>query len=94
MITQRYLRYVGKDCLVAFDANLYSVPAGKVRPRQLVEVRATKSQIIRHHSPHHRRHSPRDVSQGRRPRSLRRRQEVMELLDPVVRAPGERRPTR
>ncbi|MFC9293941.1 IS21 family transposase [Streptomyces sp. NPDC057011] len=48
VITQRHLRYVGKDCLVAFDANLYSVPARKVRPRQLVEVRATKSQIILH----------------------------------------------
>ncbi|MEU9859117.1 IS21 family transposase [Streptomyces sp. NPDC047974] len=48
VITQRHLRYVGKDCLVAFDANLYSVPARKVRPRQLVEVRATKSQVILH----------------------------------------------
>ncbi len=48
VITQRHLRYVGKDCLVASDANLYSVPARKVRPRQLVEVRATKSQIILH----------------------------------------------
>ncbi|MEU7076150.1 IS21 family transposase [Streptomyces narbonensis] len=48
VVTQRHLRYVGKDCLVAFDANLYSVPARKVRPRQLVEVRATKSQIILH----------------------------------------------
>ncbi|WP_327159611.1 IS21 family transposase [Streptomyces zaomyceticus] len=48
VVTQRHLRYVGKDCLVAFDANLYSVPARKVRPRQLVEVRATKSQISLH----------------------------------------------
>ncbi|MGW1926140.1 Mu transposase domain-containing protein [Streptomyces massasporeus] len=48
MVTQRHLRYAGKDCLVAFDANLYSVPARKVRPRQLVEVRATKSQISLH----------------------------------------------
>ncbi len=48
VVTQRHLRYVGKDCLVAFDANLYSVPARKVRPRQLVEVRAMKSQIILH----------------------------------------------
>nr|WSX54082.1 IS21 family transposase [Streptomyces sp. NBC_00974] len=48
VVTQRHLRYVGKDCLVAFDANLYSVPARKVRPRQLVEVRATKSQIMLH----------------------------------------------
>ncbi|MFF3689679.1 IS21 family transposase [Streptomyces sp. NPDC002187] len=48
VVTQRHLRHVGKDCLVAFDANLYSVPARKVRPRQLVEVRATKSQIVLH----------------------------------------------
>ncbi|WP_435260503.1 Mu transposase domain-containing protein [Streptomyces sp. 1222.5] len=27
VVTQRHLRHVGKDCLVAFDANLYSVPA-------------------------------------------------------------------
>lgn len=48
VVTQRHLRHVGKDCLVAFDANLYSVPARKVRPRQLVEVRATKSQVMLH----------------------------------------------
>lgn len=30
---------------MAFDANLYSVPARKVRSRQLVEIRATKSQV-------------------------------------------------
>lgn len=48
VVSQRHLRHVGKDCLVAFDANLYSVPARKVRPRQLVEVRATKSQITLH----------------------------------------------
>ncbi|MBB5936394.1 Mu transposase domain-containing protein [Streptomyces zagrosensis] len=45
VVSQRHLRHVGKDCLVAFDANLYSVPARKVRPRQLVEIRATKSQV-------------------------------------------------
>ncbi|MFD4577851.1 IS21 family transposase [Streptomyces sp. NPDC058417] len=48
VVTQRHLRHVGKDCLVAFGANLYSVPARRVRPRQLVEVRATKSQITLH----------------------------------------------
>ena len=47
-VAQRHLRHVGKDCLVAFDANLYSVPARKVRPRQLVEIRATKSQVSLH----------------------------------------------
>ncbi|WP_455431755.1 Mu transposase domain-containing protein [Streptomyces hawaiiensis] len=48
MVTQRHLRHVGKDCLVAFDVNLYSVPARRVRPRQLVEVRATKAQVTPH----------------------------------------------
>ncbi|WP_240805551.1 hypothetical protein [Streptomyces sp. A1547] len=39
---------MGKDCLVAFDGNVYSVPARRVRPRQLVEIRATKSQVMLH----------------------------------------------
>ncbi|MFJ9753019.1 Mu transposase domain-containing protein [Streptomyces chartreusis] len=47
-MAERHLRPVGKDCLVAFAGNLYSVPARKVRPRQLVEVRATKSQVMLH----------------------------------------------
>ncbi|WP_437115101.1 Mu transposase domain-containing protein [Streptomyces flaveolus] len=48
VVTQRHLRPVGKDCLVAFAGNLYSVPARKVRPRQLIEVRATKPQVMLH----------------------------------------------
>lgn len=48
LVAERHLRPVGKDCLVAFGGNLYSVPARKVRPRQLVEVRATKSQVMLH----------------------------------------------
>ncbi|MFD8386622.1 IS21 family transposase [Streptomyces sp. NPDC059679] len=48
LVAERHLRPVGKDCLVAFGGNLYSVPASKVRPRQLVEVRATKSQVMLH----------------------------------------------
>lgn len=47
-MAERHLRPVGKDCLVAFDGNLYSVPARKARPRQLVEIRATKSQVMLH----------------------------------------------
>ncbi|MEV4418315.1 DDE-type integrase/transposase/recombinase, partial [Catellatospora sp. NPDC049609] len=47
-VLDRHLRHVGKDCLVAFDANLYSVPARKVRPRQLVEVRATAATVSLH----------------------------------------------
>lgn len=48
VVAQRPLRHVGKDCLAAFDANLYLVPARKVRARQLVEIPATKSQISLH----------------------------------------------
>ncbi|MEV7130637.1 IS21 family transposase [Streptomyces sp. NPDC093260] len=48
LVAERHLRPVGKDCLVAFGGNLYSVPARKVRPRQLVEVRSTKSQVMLH----------------------------------------------
>ncbi len=46
LVAERHLRPVGKDCLVAFGGNLYSVPARKVRPRQLVEIRATKTQVM------------------------------------------------
>ncbi|WP_438272562.1 Mu transposase domain-containing protein [Streptomyces uncialis] len=48
LVAERQLRHVGKDCLVAFDGNLYSVPARRVRARQLVEIRATKSQVMLH----------------------------------------------
>lgn len=48
LVAERHLRPVGKDCLIAFGGNLYSVPARKVRPRQLVEIRATKSQVMLH----------------------------------------------
>ncbi|WP_436841534.1 Mu transposase domain-containing protein [Streptomyces parvulus] len=48
LVAERHLRPVGKNCLVAFGGNLYSVPARRVRPRQLVEIRATKSQVMLH----------------------------------------------
>ncbi|MFG3656828.1 IS21 family transposase [Streptomyces sp. NPDC047706] len=48
LVADRYLRHVGKDCLVAFDANLYSVPAQRVRHRQYVEVRATAATVAVH----------------------------------------------
>lgn len=48
LVAERHLRPVGKDCLVAFGGNLYSVPGRRVRPRQLVEIRATKSQFMLH----------------------------------------------
>jgi hypothetical protein len=48
LVAERHLRPVSKDCLVTFGGNLYSVPARHVRPRQLVEIRATKSQVMLH----------------------------------------------
>jgi hypothetical protein len=48
LVAERHLRPVGKDCPVAFGGNLYSLPARKVRPRRLVEIRATKSQAMLH----------------------------------------------
>ncbi|MGW2207638.1 IS21 family transposase [Streptomyces sp. NPDC001774] len=47
-VADRHLRFVGKDCLVAFEASLYSVPARRVRPRQLVEVRAGVDSVSLH----------------------------------------------
>ena len=47
-VTDRHLRHVGKDCLVAFEANLYSVPATKVFHRQLIEVRTTAATVSLH----------------------------------------------
>lgn len=48
VVADRHLRHVGKDCLVAYAGNLYSVPARKVRHRQLVEIRATAATITIH----------------------------------------------
>ncbi|MDG4764333.1 hypothetical protein O7632_09480 [Solwaraspora sp. WMMD406] len=48
VVADRHLRHVGKDCLVAYAGNLYSVPARRVRHRQLVEVRATAATITIH----------------------------------------------
>jgi transposase len=48
VIVDRHLRHVGKDCLVAYAGNLYSVPARRVRHRQLVEIRASAATISIH----------------------------------------------
>jgi transposase len=48
LVTRRHLRHVGKDCLVAFEGNLYSVPARQVRHRQLVEIRAGSDMVFLH----------------------------------------------
>ena len=48
VVANRHLRHVGKDCLVAFEANLYSVPAARVFHRQMVEVRASAATVSLH----------------------------------------------
>src|SRR5262249_25222121 len=40
LVAEMHLRRVGRDCLVSFEASLYSVPAGAVRAGQRVVVRA------------------------------------------------------
>jgi hypothetical protein len=40
LVADRCLRRVGKDCLVSFEASLYSVPAARVRAGPRVEVSA------------------------------------------------------
>jgi transposase len=52
LVTDRYLRRVGKDCLVSFEASLYSVPAARIRAGQRVEVRAGADTITIHTLPH------------------------------------------
>ena len=51
LVTDRHLRRVGKDCLVWFEASLYSVPARRVRAGQRVEVRASPDTITLHALP-------------------------------------------
>jgi hypothetical protein len=48
VVADRHLRHVGKDCLVAYAGNLYSVPARRVRHRQLVEIRTTAATVAIH----------------------------------------------
>jgi transposase len=38
LVAEKHLRRVGKDCLVAFEASVYSVPARQVRPGQRVQL--------------------------------------------------------
>ena len=45
VVTDTHLRRVGKDCLVSFEASLYSVPAKLVRAGQRVEVRPTATEV-------------------------------------------------
>ena len=60
LVTDRHLRRVGKDCLVWFEASLYSVPARRVRAGQRVEVRVSPDTITLHALPSNRS----DVGEG------------------------------
>ena len=48
VVAERFLRRVGRDCLISFDASFYSVPARLVRAGQRVEVRAEHDAITIH----------------------------------------------
>jgi hypothetical protein len=48
LVADRCLRRVGKDCLVSFEASLYSVPAARIRAGQRVEIRAGVDTIAIH----------------------------------------------
>src|SRR5512135_1787837 len=48
LVTDRHLRRVGKDCLVSFEASLYSVPAARVRAGQRVELRVGPDLVAVH----------------------------------------------
>ena len=45
LVAEQHLRRVGKDCLISFEASMYSVPAGQVRPFQMVQVRAGDGKV-------------------------------------------------
>lgn len=48
LVDDKHLRRVGKDCLVSFEASLYSVPARRVRAAQTVELRVLADVVTIH----------------------------------------------
>ena len=48
VVTERHLRSVGKDCLVSFEASLYSLPWREVRRPMRVELRVTSDIVAIH----------------------------------------------
>ncbi|MGW6217685.1 DDE-type integrase/transposase/recombinase [Streptomyces sp. NPDC055109] len=75
LVAERHLRPVGKDCLVAFGGNLYSVPARRVRPRQAGgdQGHEVTGHAALHHRGQQRRNAAGHPSAGDRPRGPRRR---------------------
>jgi len=45
LVAEQHLRRVGKDCLVSFEASLYSVPARAIRAGQYVQLRVTPEMV-------------------------------------------------
>lgn len=48
VVSERHLRSVAKDCLVSFEASLYSVPATAIRRPMKVELRVTSDTVAIH----------------------------------------------
>jgi hypothetical protein len=48
LVDDKHLRRVGKDCLVSFEASLYSVPARRIRAGQQVELRVGSDAVAIH----------------------------------------------
>ena len=48
LVTERHLRRVGRDCLISFEASLYSVPARKILAGQRVELRVDADLVAIH----------------------------------------------
>jgi transposase len=48
LVTDSHLRRVGKDCLISFEASLYSLPARAIRAGQRVELRAAAGEVTIH----------------------------------------------
>jgi len=48
LVTDSHLRRVGKDCLVSFEASLYSLPARRIRAGQRVELRVDTGTVTIH----------------------------------------------
>lgn len=48
LVAEHHLRRVGKDCLVSFEASMYSVPAARIRPLQTVQLRVTPQAVAIH----------------------------------------------
>jgi transposase len=51
LVADHHIRRVGKDCLVSFEASLYSVPAAMIRAGQYVQLRVTPAMVAIHALP-------------------------------------------